>query len=349
MSAGIRQTPQFERGRWFEREIARQLRQRGYFVVETCNINDGQHDAPMAKGPLHGLIAPDLQVFKSSDPMSWVEASSKRNSTYRYLSSTFEHGIGLTHYRNSLDVGRLSGVPVHLVVGEERSGDILIRNLARLGEPRIYDGPNMPGGEAMAFWPRDRFIPVGALHPGQRRDSAELRPRLHPGSRATGHPAMSSATRVALLVEPEAYGELAESVEGMLRRREHADLQARQPPRRARRAQRPRLRWLRNRHRHLRGSLRRISPPADGRGDGLREIRRPQQAPQARAAARGHRPADPQARARLAVSGGRRHHHLPDPRAGWAAHPSARLRRGHRALPDALCGPAAAAAQAQQG
>ena len=163
----IRDTLVFAQGREFEQEVARQMKLRGYGVMRCYELDGGQNKAPMLEGPYQGLRLPDLQVsvLGKSD---WRECKAKTEPSWTRITSQYEHGIGLRCYRDYLAVQEISGLPVYLMIGEHRTGEILIQSLDKLGSPRTYEGPEMDLG-GMAFWPRDHFDKWGEYDtaPGQ--------------------------------------------------------------------------------------------------------------------------------------------------------------------------------------
>lgn len=164
----IRDIAAFWEGRELEREIARQMLERGYSVMRCYDLDvDGKHKAPMLEGPYKGLRLPDLQVSVLGKT-DWRECKRKGKADYTRITGEFEHGIGLRCYRDYVAVQEISGLSVYLMVGERNTGEILFQSLEKLGPPRVYEDDKMdPGG--MAFWPRDLFDKWGNYDdtPGQ--------------------------------------------------------------------------------------------------------------------------------------------------------------------------------------
>lgn len=152
----LRDTETFKRGRAFEQEVARQMLLIGGWVIRQYDLNvDGQNKAPLMEGPFKGLRLPDLQCGWQSKT-SWRECKEKGTSTHTYSQHVDDHGIGLRCYRDYLAVQDASGLPVYLMVGEVRTGLILVQSLEKLGPPRPYTGDKMDAG-GMAFWHREQF------------------------------------------------------------------------------------------------------------------------------------------------------------------------------------------------
>jgi hypothetical protein len=173
----LRDTLEFRQGREFEQGYARRCIQVGYRVIRQYALEIGSK-APMIDGPFKGLRLPDLQVFKDAKAQ-WHECKEKTNATYTYSEHRNDHGIGLACYHDYVEVQRISGFTVFLVIGEWKTGTILVQSLNNLGPPRTYSGPNMPRREAMAFWPRSLFDVWGYYErdPNQVDLPLSLRPK----------------------------------------------------------------------------------------------------------------------------------------------------------------------------
>lgn len=155
-SSRLQDSPQYKRGRAGERLVASILRSRGWFVVPSSDYTGENGDkAPKLFGEREELILPDLDVSKDGE-RGWVEVKTKATTTLHRMSGTVEHGISLRHWKHYRRVEMITGAPVHLMVVEQRSGEILVASLAELGSGRTYEGDKM-GPDGMVFWPRERF------------------------------------------------------------------------------------------------------------------------------------------------------------------------------------------------
>lgn len=140
--------------------MAKWLQRRGWYVIPSYDYSgaDGKKP-PRMLGNLVGYAIPDLDVARFGKRL-WVEVKTKGNATLYRKTGTLEHGIShrlLNHY---LTVQAITGTAVWLFVHEEKADVLLVATLATLGAPRTYEGWKMGQG-GMAFWPRDRFKPLG--------------------------------------------------------------------------------------------------------------------------------------------------------------------------------------------
>jgi hypothetical protein len=125
---------------------------------------DGHDKAPLAEGQFKGYRAPDLLVTKAGKSRL-VEAKLKRSAAYTYTLDQYVHGFGLACWNDYCEVQRLFGLEVWIAIGECDTKFVRLASLKALGSPRIYRGDNMPGGEHMAFWPQEKFIPWAGFNP----------------------------------------------------------------------------------------------------------------------------------------------------------------------------------------
>lgn len=184
----LRDTLTFKQGRNFEQEVARQMILAGHHVTRCYLLElDTQHGkAPLLEGPLKGLRLPDLQESQFGKS-SYRECKEKTEATYTWSLHRDEHGICAACYRDYVAVQEVTGLVVYLMIGEWKTGLILIQSLERLGPPRLYTASKM-GPHGMAFWPRDRFDKWGEYDtaPSQIPMFAQPRRTIHyaPGHRS---------------------------------------------------------------------------------------------------------------------------------------------------------------------
>lgn len=132
-----------------QRAVAKFLREQGWWVVPSYEFSGSSDDkAPMLEGPLKGLILPDLDCAKDGQRM-WVEVKTKTAATMTYdpcaipglsfkearqqgIEGIAEHGISERQALDYLEVARITGADVYLVVYELSTSDVLWARLEPL-------------------------------------------------------------------------------------------------------------------------------------------------------------------------------------------------------------------------
>jgi hypothetical protein len=103
-------------GKVGESVIATWLRQRhGYHILPVYEVSSGQFKGPaLYTQDGRGLIAPDLLAVKANS-VRWIEAKNKGAFTWHRLTRQWVTGINLEHYRDYLEIARISPWPVYLL------------------------------------------------------------------------------------------------------------------------------------------------------------------------------------------------------------------------------------------
>lgn len=154
-------------GRLFESEFERQAHKRGYHVVRHCEqLGVTGEKAPILTGPFAGYRLPDFSLLVRGT-MYWAEAKFKSRSTFSTKRQRLEHGIDLPNWQDYLAICRLSGQPGFLVIGDGKTGDILIASFKLLESDRAqsyeYNGHEHFKNGAI-FWPLETFKPWGRFN-----------------------------------------------------------------------------------------------------------------------------------------------------------------------------------------
>jgi hypothetical protein len=157
----LRDSDEFRRGRNGEQLVARHLIQAGWYVIPSYDYSgeDGSK-APLMRGLHDSFVIPDLDTGKDGRRV-WVEVKTKKQASPRWTEGDRPyHGISLKHWRDYLEIERITGCAVYLIIYEECSGEFLCQSVKKL-KPALweYRGGKM-GRCGMAFFPRDAFQPL---------------------------------------------------------------------------------------------------------------------------------------------------------------------------------------------
>ena len=158
---------EYKRGLQAEIDIAHMIQERGGWVIPQYNYRqgaEGKNKGPRMRCRDRWLVLPDHDVMvESSGVRIWVEVKEKSVPTeYRVKNNIPQHGIDLALYNDYLDVGRISGNEVWLVVREPGNTWIGCGNLRTLK----YDHkrPNNSYGKGgMIYFNKRDFSPIGVL------------------------------------------------------------------------------------------------------------------------------------------------------------------------------------------
>jgi hypothetical protein len=103
-----------EAGLFGEDLISKWLIRRGNQVLPAYQIQENHGKGPRLFGQYGQLICPDLLVFKG-ERVLWIEAKSKSAFTWHRISGTWQTGIDRRHWRDYLEVERVTPFPVWLM------------------------------------------------------------------------------------------------------------------------------------------------------------------------------------------------------------------------------------------
>lgn len=149
----FQQKAEFQKGRTFERFVAKLLKERGCYVVLSADYNgEDENKTPRLHGQTMGLVLPDLDVSKDGRRF-WVEVKWKNQATLYRALKVLEHGINKRLYEHYLQVQTITGCPVWLFFCEDNSREILFGRLDQLTVSHVYDGDKM-GRSGMVFFAR---------------------------------------------------------------------------------------------------------------------------------------------------------------------------------------------------
>ena len=157
MGSDFHQQPNFLKGRSAEVATAQILKQRGWHVIPSYDYSgeDGKK-APKLEGSSRSHIIPDLDVSKEGARL-WIEVKTKSHAILRRVTQCLEHGIEYRHWKDYLEVQRITNTQVWLFIHEEDTGDILFQSLTELAQDaRVYEGNRMGRG-GMVFFKRSAF------------------------------------------------------------------------------------------------------------------------------------------------------------------------------------------------
>ncbi len=104
-------------GRWAEEVVARWLRSEGWYVTQTCKIEDG--GAPKAIGAISAHVLPDNLCSKNGFSR-WGETKFKDSPTFFRARNELRHGVDLNNWNDYLRVETETGIPGDLFLLEWR-------------------------------------------------------------------------------------------------------------------------------------------------------------------------------------------------------------------------------------
>ena len=146
----------YKMGHSWELKVSVFLKKRGNYVIPSYDYSGEENNkAPKLQGVLMEYVIPDLDVSKGGE-RRWIEVKSKAAAVLHRNSGDYVHGIPKRHYLSYLEVTKITGCEVWLVVCEENTGDILAANLSSLPIHHEYDGSKMSKG-GMVFFKRSNF------------------------------------------------------------------------------------------------------------------------------------------------------------------------------------------------
>lgn len=153
-------------GRQRELLVILALHERKFFTTDLSAIKEANGGGPRTHGPYgSGIIVPDLLVHGGGQTVP-LEIKSKGSATPTHITGQLEHGIGQRVYLHYRAFERATGMKLVLGLFEELTGELLVRSLGKLPQPRAYHGDKMdPGG--MFFWPREAFCVFAQIAPPQ--------------------------------------------------------------------------------------------------------------------------------------------------------------------------------------
>jgi len=97
-----------------EGRIATWLRRKNWSVLPVYEVEMGSGKGPRLFTPIRPLIATDLFAF-NRDRALWIEAKTKTVFTWHRITSEWQTGIDLRHYRDYLHVDDCTPWPVWLM------------------------------------------------------------------------------------------------------------------------------------------------------------------------------------------------------------------------------------------
>jgi len=100
-------------GLYGEDLISRWLIRRGMQVLPAYQIQENHGKGPRLFGQYGQLICPDLLVFKA-ERVIWIEAKLKSAFTWHRMSASWQTGIDRRHWRDYVEVERVTPFPVWL-------------------------------------------------------------------------------------------------------------------------------------------------------------------------------------------------------------------------------------------
>lgn len=109
-----------------EHVIAQALRQR-YSVIVTGDLPGGNHHGPRLSGNGKQITVADLQVYGKRK--GWIEIKTKGKPWKYEKYNRLEHGIDLVKWEHYWRLQQTTGLTVYLMVIEEDSGAVLMRDL----------------------------------------------------------------------------------------------------------------------------------------------------------------------------------------------------------------------------
>lgn len=159
--------PEYKRGVAAEVDVAHMLQSHGAYVIPQYNYRqgaEGKNKGPRMRCRDHGLVLPDHDVMCPwPGTRIWVEVKAKSNPTPFWIKGgVLQHGIDLSHYNDYLEVEKISGNEVWLVVCEPDNTWIGCGRLRTLK----YDHKrpiNNYGKGGMIYFNRDVFDPLDVL------------------------------------------------------------------------------------------------------------------------------------------------------------------------------------------
>ena len=123
---------------------------------------EDNNKAPRLQGLAHGLAIPDLDVSKDGRRF-WVEVKTKTRSNEYRKQGILKHGIHVSHFEQYLEVERITGTAVWLVIYEESTGALLSQRLSELAKVADFDRRPVMARGGMVYFPRDSFINLGVV------------------------------------------------------------------------------------------------------------------------------------------------------------------------------------------
>lgn len=155
----------FKRGRTAERLVATIIQEDGGLVIPSYDYSGSDNNkAPRLQGLDNSYVLPDLDISYYSVfnyERTWVEVKAKRTIMYFRNLKREEHGISFLHWKDYLEVQRITKTPVVLFIYEEPTQLILYEYInelektdSRRGEMKKGNGKNE--GEMINF-PRAAF------------------------------------------------------------------------------------------------------------------------------------------------------------------------------------------------
>jgi hypothetical protein len=101
-------------GHVVESKIAKWLIARGCHVLPAYQIIEQKANGPQLFSKAGNFVTPDMFVFSKSGAL-WIEAKHKTAFTYHRITGRFVTGIDLNHWRDYLEVKRLTSVECWLM------------------------------------------------------------------------------------------------------------------------------------------------------------------------------------------------------------------------------------------
>lgn len=152
----LKDTLEWNLGRFGEERVRCWYQQQGWFVVPTYCIENG--GAPALIGQLRRFVLPDMQAAQAGE-MRWVEVKTKTSPVLYQKIGRFRHGIDLRNWLDYREVERTTGLPGYLAILQLRPGKgaavdpvLLQAAFADLDSVvQIYTS------NQMVYWDADRF------------------------------------------------------------------------------------------------------------------------------------------------------------------------------------------------
>jgi hypothetical protein len=151
-------------GRWAEDAASRFLTSEGWYITQTCKIENG--GAPKAIGAIRSHVLPD--ILASKDGMSrWGEIKFKDSPGYFRARKEYRHGVELPNWNDYLQVEKETGIPGDLFILEWRQSEnnepspvllvISFREARNVPVQEIPPNVQRWAPRGMIFWARNSF------------------------------------------------------------------------------------------------------------------------------------------------------------------------------------------------